>query len=311
MTELPEMYWPTKSQPVPMDEIGWSNLVYLADRRAYRDPTMVWGTSMEMDGMDEFLKISSRQSNRIISIVHVLITAVFRSLCECQKLNRRVLNRKVFPYDGVSLVVPIRRASDGVVDLIYIRHGESLALEDVATRIWEEVRSRSVDAAQTMRKKEQESPLTRRRARLWLNIRLRTLQSVVGFFFGLTNRIRLPSFSGCSDEINGANAVVNYLGFAGAPPMIAYKPSCLPSNSFGVQVTMGASEEKVVVRDNQIVRRTIAPVFVRVDHRLVNGFEAGQFIATLKRYLENPSSLSDVALAPDSDHISEADSAGI
>jgi len=51
---------------------------------------------------------------------------------------------------------------------------------------------------------------------------------------------------------------------------------------------MGASELRPVVIDNAIVIRKQAPLFVRADHRMINGHEAAAFINTLRGYLADP-----------------------
>ena len=57
MPEPHQVYWPTQPTAVPLTELGWSNVVYLADSRPHRDPTMIWGTSVELDKLDEFVPI--------------------------------------------------------------------------------------------------------------------------------------------------------------------------------------------------------------------------------------------------------------
>jgi len=302
MSRPHEVYWPTQSTEIPLTELGWSNVIYLADGRAHRDPTMVWGTTVELDQLDDFLAVQSRESKLMISIVHVLIQAVTRSLLDHPRLNRRVVGRKVFPYDGVSLVVPIRRPSDGVVDVVFFRNSESLKLADVASRMWDEARERALVVARNRKVKLEPKTFKERMSNVWKRLQLRIFRRFAGLCFGITNQFRLPSWSPWGKEMNGANAFVNFLGFPGAPPMISYKPSSLPTNSFSVNVTMGAPELKPVVQDGQIVIRKVAPLFVRVDHRLVNGHQAGEFIATLRKYLSNPWSLieSKPVLNPES-----------
>ena len=287
---LSQVYYPTRPESVPLAELGWSNLIYLADNHAHRDPTMVWGTTVELEAMDEFLIAQSRKSNAMLSIVHVLIKAVSQSLIEHPCLNRRVVGRSVYPYDGISMVVPIRRPSDGIVDVVFFKDTASLELKDVAARMWEETRNRAVLVAKE-RNLQQHKPRQNCLRKIVSRWQLRIIRRMVSTCFSISNRYRLPSWSPWGREFNGANAFVNFLGFPGAPPMISYKPSSLPTNSFSVSVTMGAAEQKPVVHDGQIVIRKVAPIFVRVDHRLVNGHQAGKFIATLRSYLSNPSTL--------------------
>lgn len=50
----------------------------------------------------------------------------------------------------------------------------------------------------------------------------------------------------------------------------------------------GKMQEKAVVRNGQIVARPIMPISMSFDHRLIDGADAGAFLATFKEYLENP-----------------------
>jgi hypothetical protein len=111
------------------------------------------------------------------------------------------------------------------------------------------------------------------------------------FGFAVANRLRIPTIWGWQQELNGAGAFVNYLGFPGAPPMHSFKPSCLPMSSYSVSVTMGPSERRPAVRGDAVVVRTEAPLFVRADHRMVNAYEAAEFVSTLRGHLLNPGTL--------------------
>ena len=285
------MYWPTESKSVPLTDIGWSNVIYLADGSPLRDSYMVWGTTVELDLMDDFLAVQSRHSNRMISLVHVLIKAVSRALMDHPRLNRRVIGRRVHQYDGVSIVVPIRRPSDGVVDVVFFQDTRPLTLADVADRMWNEARDRALKIAQERRCQSEGTPY-QKCVQQWLQwLRLQVCMKLVNTCLMLTNRLRLPTWSPWNKELNGANAFVNFLGFNGAPPMISYKPSSLGTNSFSVSVTMGSIEQRPVVRGGQVVICKTAPVFVRADHRLINGHQMGEFIATLRTYLTNPEAL--------------------
>jgi pyruvate/2-oxoglutarate dehydrogenase complex dihydrolipoamide acyltransferase (E2) component len=43
-----------------------------------------------------------------------------------------------------------------------------------------------------------------------------------------------------------------------------------------------------VVEGEVIVIRSMAPLFVRADHRLVNGYQTAEFVGTLRNALQNP-----------------------
>ena len=56
-------------------------------------------------------------------------------------------------------------------------------------------------------------------------------------------------------------------------------------------LAVGAGAKTVVVRDGEIVARTMMNVTLSADHRVVDGATAAEFLVTLKNTLENPLSL--------------------
>jgi pyruvate dehydrogenase E2 component (dihydrolipoamide acetyltransferase) len=53
-------------------------------------------------------------------------------------------------------------------------------------------------------------------------------------------------------------------------------------------LAVGAAEKRAVVRGDQIVARSTMTVTVSVDHRVVDGAAAAEFLKTLKALLEEP-----------------------
>ncbi len=54
---------------------------------------------------------------------------------------------------------------------------------------------------------------------------------------------------------------------------------------------VGAIKEKPAVVDGQVVPRWMLPLSLTVDHRIIDGGDAGLFMVELKRYLQNPMDL--------------------
>ena len=50
----------------------------------------------------------------------------------------------------------------------------------------------------------------------------------------------------------------------------------------------GAAAPAAVVRDGQVVARTMMKLMLAGDHRVTDGAEGAQFLAEIKRLLENP-----------------------
>ena len=85
------------------------------------------------------------------------------------------------------------------------------------------------------------------------------------------------------DEVSGGTFTISSLGTYGVrefsaiinPPQVAI-------------LAVGTAEKRPVVRNNQIVVRTIMTVTLSADHRIVDGATAAEFLRTLKTLLEEP-----------------------
>ena len=53
-------------------------------------------------------------------------------------------------------------------------------------------------------------------------------------------------------------------------------------------LAVGATEDRAVVRDGQVVVRPMLTVTLTVDHRAVDGAPAAEFLGTVKTFLEEP-----------------------
>ena len=98
---------------------------------------------------------------------------------------------------------------------------------------------------------------------------------------GLIDRARAGKQK--QDEASGGTFTISSLGTFGIrefsaiinPPQVAI-------------LAIGAAEKRPVVRNNQIVARTIMTVTLSADHRVVDGATAAEFLRTLKAMLEEP-----------------------
>ena len=88
------------------------------------------------------------------------------------------------------------------------------------------------------------------------------------------------------EELTGGSFTITNYGSVGA--------------SFGVPVIkhpeagilgVGAIVKKPVVIDDQVVIRSILPVSLSFDHRIIDGADAGRFVGVLKKQLSNPNLL--------------------
>lgn len=85
------------------------------------------------------------------------------------------------------------------------------------------------------------------------------------------------------DEMSGGTFTISSLGTYGIREFSAI----INPPQVGI-LAVGAAEKRPVVRNNQIVPRTMMSVTLSADHRIVDGATAAEFLRTLKQMLEEP-----------------------
>lgn len=85
------------------------------------------------------------------------------------------------------------------------------------------------------------------------------------------------------DELSGATFTVSTLGMYGVREFSAI----INPPEVGI-LAVGAAEPRAVVRNGQLVARTMMTVTLSVDHRAVDGAGAAEFLRTFKMMLEEP-----------------------
>ncbi|MBE3559571.1 MAG: 2-oxo acid dehydrogenase subunit E2 [Ktedonobacteraceae bacterium] len=87
-------------------------------------------------------------------------------------------------------------------------------------------------------------------------------------------------------EVSGSTFTLNNIGsFGGSSgtPIINYPEAAI--------LAVGRLQEKAIVREGTIIVRTIMPLTLSFDHRLIDGAQAGKFLARFKDLVEHPQHL--------------------
>jgi pyruvate dehydrogenase E2 component (dihydrolipoamide acetyltransferase) len=85
------------------------------------------------------------------------------------------------------------------------------------------------------------------------------------------------------DELRGGTFTITNIGALGGTgfvPAIRYPESAI--------LGMGRVAEKPVVRDGQVVVRTLLPLVLSFDHRIADGADAARFVNTVSAWLADP-----------------------
>lgn len=270
------MEWPVSSPPVSDAATPWWQLYYLGACPTPSDPTMVWGTEVDMTGCEEYLHTANRASPVLISPAHILLRSVAVAMRRHSEFNRRVLGGRIYQYKQVNLLLSLFNAREQEVELLLLEEVDRRSLGDLSREMW----GYTQQAAR--------GELVRFGQRTIYDVLPRALiRWFIPLHMWLFNRFNWPVTSFWRREHRSA-MLVNYLAFKGAPPMRAYKPSRFPNDATPFNVTLGATEPRPVVIDGEIVVRRIAPLFVRGDHRMVDAHGLGLFAETLRGLIANP-----------------------
>jgi hypothetical protein len=256
------------------------NRYYLHARGATRgDPTIVWGTDVEWEELQNYLRRLNEGARVLLSPVHVLLKATAHAVVQHPRFNCRVVGRRVYAYHEINLRLAFRDRRHGDVRVVLLRRANELSLVDIAQSVW----SVAIEHASGNWAGDRDCR------------RLQRLPTIVfhwvwRLYSWLDTRFPLPAL-GRLDGLRSGAVFVNDLSFQGAPPMRCYKPSRFPDESTTVSVTLGPVEHKALVRNGVVTAGRVAPLIVRADHRLVDSCQLAQFVATLREVLQHPAAL--------------------
>lgn len=88
------------------------------------------------------------------------------------------------------------------------------------------------------------------------------------------------------EEYQGGTFSVSNLGMFGIMSFAS-----IVNQPHGAIMSVGAGEERAVVRNGQIVIRTVMTVTLTCDHRVVDGAVGAEFLAAFKQFIEEPASM--------------------
>lgn len=266
------MLWPLKRPAVPVAEIPTWSLYYLTACPTPSDPTMVWGSDVPVAGLEAYLRRVNDDADVIISPTHVLLRAVGRCLADHPEFNRRVLGRRLYDYRAVDIVMPMLGTGRGPEVCLFCDVDQK-TVPQLAAEVWQQTRELTKGTSDWV---------------IYEKVFRCIPRPLRGFFMRHlllhTNWVNWPAALWGHRQLRAA-AMINYLGHRGAPPMRSFKPSRFPVDACTLNVTMGPTEAETGA----------APLFVRADHRVVDAYQLGQFVASLRRYLTEPDTL-DAAL---------------
>jgi hypothetical protein len=274
------MYRPLESRSIPHSQIPFFNKLYLHTVGPGIDPTMAWGTDVDVTKMNAYIAEASARLNVLLSAPHVLTKAVARALVDHPQFNCRVVGRRLYRFRDVNVLMSFQNRGRGEADLLFLKKVDRQPLKTFAENVWSEMSK--------ARRGEDAMGKAKRNAERYGSFLFRAMLRIDRF---ITNRLPLPLMVSRLARLHATPVVINCLNFPGAPPLRVYKATQVGSNSWCVHVAFGPTEDRPVVENGAVVIRPLAPLIVRVDHRMGDAVDLGRFTGTIRGYLADPASL--------------------
>ena len=274
------MKWPLVKRAIPDRQLPLYNRFYLHAAAASEvDPIMVWGTEVNADALQAFLRERNRDGRILMTTAHALIRAAALALEQFPEMNVRLVGRRLYAFRDINIRIAFFHRKNSEMDLLLIQGANFKSLEQIGLEIWQ----RLLQAGRGEGTRDRDLARIRRLPGFWF----RQVARLYGF---IDRHVPLPTL-GRLDATRASCATVNDLSFPGAPPMRVYKATRFPDRADSLNLTLGPMENKVVSRGDQFISINVMPLFLRADHRVVDAQQAGRFLAAVRELLSNPERL--------------------
>jgi pyruvate dehydrogenase E2 component (dihydrolipoamide acetyltransferase) len=250
----------------------------------YTTPTdsRVYGTlDIDVTEAKKFLD-QKREQGEKITMVHMTVAVLARAMAfDAPEMNCFIRRGAVVGRKHVDVMVPVQVGGDTGVTAAIVRDAHARPVSDIAGEIRNKAkRSREGDEIKAAKNKYVLNripwPLRRPVFRLlkWITVDM-------GFEIGAL---------GLSAHSFGSFVVSDIGSFGLNTGMTAL----MPAAKVPCVIVLGKMEEKPVVRNGEVVIRTVLPLTGTFDHRVVDGAQIGKLARGIKRGFRKPEWMNSV-----------------
>ena len=250
----------------------------------YTTPTdsRVYGTlDIDVTEAKKFLD-RKREEGVKLTMVHLTTTVLARAMAfEVPEMNCFIRRGAVVGRKHLDVMLPVQVGGDAGVTAAIIRNAHARPVTEIAEEVRNKAaRSRGGEEITAARNKYVLNripwPLRRPVFRLlkWITVDMGVEIKALG--------LSAHSFG---------SFVVSDIGSFGLNTGMT---ALMPAAKVPCVIVLGKIEEKPVVRQGEIVIRTILPLTGTFDHRIVDGMQIGKLARAIKRYFRKPEWLDEV-----------------
>ena len=250
----------------------------------YTTPTdsRVYGT-LDIDVTEAKAFIDRKREEGVkLTMVHMATAVLARAIAfDVPEMNCFIRRGAVVGRERLDVMVPVSVGGDSGVTAAIIRDAHGRAVTDIA----EEIRQKAAEGRAGSEIQAAKNKYLLNRIPWPLRRPLFRLLKWITVDLGLEIRAL-----GLSAHSFGSFVVSDIGSFGLNTGMTAL----MPAAKVPCVIVLGKIEEKPVVRNGQIVVRTILPLTGTFDHRIVDGMQIGKLARAIKRNFRKPEWLDEV-----------------
>lgn len=252
----------------------------------YTTPTdsRVYGT-LDIDVSDAQRFVAEKREQGVkLTMVHLVTAALARAVAfDVPEVNCFIRRGGVVGREHVDVMVPVSVGGESGVTSAIIRDAHARPVSSIA----EEVREKASRGRAGVESKAAQNKYLLNRIPWPLRRPVFRLLKWITVDMG----IEIPNL-GLSANSFGSFVVSDIGTFGLATGMTAL----MPAAKVPAVIVLGKMEQKPVVRNGEIVVRTMLPLTGTFDHRIVDGLQIGKLARGLKRNFRKPEWLDEVPL---------------
>lgn len=211
-----------------------------------------------------------------ITLTHLVGKAVALAIADCPEVNAIVRRgRHVYRRESVDVFFQVAYERGENLSGAKIEHADQKPLQQIASELASHAAAIRTHGEHSLRRSDRS--LSRVPAALRPFV-LRAVETAV-YDFGLD----LSAFGVPADAFG--SAMVTNVGMFGLPHGFA---PLVPFSRAPIVVTVGAVRDAPVVEGTAVVVRPVLPVGVTLDHRLLDGFQAGKLAQRFREVMTDP-----------------------
>ena len=281
------MKWPLQSKAVSTADIPFFNQHYLCTSGSGSpDSTIVWTSEIDWQNIADYAQQYQQHHTRFIDTTHILVQAIGQSLADHPEMNRRVVGRRVYQFKECNICVGTRVPGDKEVYIIQVHQADDRPLYQIAHIIM----MKQLEYARKNSRERRDLARFRKLPGWLLRMTMRTSDWLDrNFVMPVTGRI---------DRLRESGVLVNDFSSNRFPIMRSYKPSRQPGENKPISVTLGRPDDRVVMVNGVVTSKKIAPITIRADHRICDGFQLAQFVKSVVTKLNRPAEMETAISDP-------------